>query len=127
MSLIKKIERIIFDEGLTLGEFYSKSGITSNVYYAIKNGSKTKLKPSQAKKLTEAFPNYSYEWLMGEKNMLNEPTATYGSIMDLAKEGKLGTILNKNHNALLEIDESYGLWFDKVVHVAALKLLREKL
>lgn len=127
MGLIKRIERIIFDEGLTLGEFYSKSGISSKVYYAIKNGTKKELKPSQAKMIVEAFPDYSYEWLMGEKNMLNEPTANYGSVMDLAKEGKLGTILNKNHNALLEMDESYGLWFDKVVHVAALKLLREKI
>ena len=50
MDLFKRIERIIFDEGLSLSEFYDKSGFSSKVYYAIKNGDKTSLKPSQAKK-----------------------------------------------------------------------------
>jgi|TARA_Y100000310_G_C20704425_1_gene834096 hypothetical protein len=127
MDLFKRIERIIFDEGLSLSEFYDKSGFSSKVYYAIKNGDKTSLKPSQAKKLNEAFPNYTYDWLMGNTSIVNEPNVSYGSIMDLAKEGKLGVVLNKNHNALLEMDESYGLWFDKMVNVAALKLLKEKL
>ena len=127
MELFERIERIIFEEGLSLGEFYSKSGLSSKVYYAIKNGDKTSLKPSQAKKLNKAFPNFTYDWLMGKTSVVNEPTVTYGSIMDLAEEGKLGVVLNKNHNTLLEMDESYGLWFDKMVNVAALKLLKEKL
>lgn len=127
MELFERLERIIFDEGMTLSEFYEKSGISSKVYYAIKNGEKTSLKPSQAKKINQAFPKYTYDWLLGKTDMLNEPTATYGTVMDLAKEGKLGMVLNKNHNALLDMDESYGLWFDKAVHVAALRLLKEKL
>lgn len=127
MGLFERIERIIFDEGLSLSEFYDKSGFSSKVYYAIKNGDKTSLKPSQAKQLNEAFPNYTYDWLVGKTSMTKEPTATYGTIMDLAEEGRLGVVLNKNHNLLLEKDESYGLWFDKMVNVAALKLLKEKL
>lgn len=127
MDLFELFELIIFEEKIDLTTFLEKSKISKTVYYAVKKGNKTKLKPEQAQNINSAFPNYSYDLLMGNVGLVSEPSATCGTVMDLANKGRLGVVLNKNHKMLLEQDESYALWYDKMVNIEAMKLLKETL
>lgn len=48
-----------------------------------------------------------------------EPMAEYAS-------GKnLGVFLNKNHEALLNSDATYQMWFDKMVSLEAMKMIKD--
>jgi len=62
MSLIQQFEEIQFLENLTVKEFLEKTKFSKMLYYSIKNGEKTALKPTQKKTLSDAFPDYNFDF-----------------------------------------------------------------
>ena len=62
MNLIQQIEEIQFIENLNIRAFLKKTGFSKVLYYSIKNGEKTTLKPTQKKTLSDCFPKYNFTW-----------------------------------------------------------------
>jgi hypothetical protein len=101
MTLFEKIEKIQYEMGLTMNAFVEKAGFSKGLYYDIKNGKKKELKPLQAKNINDAFPNYSFDWLMEKSetsDLVNEKTATYN---------KEGLSFSSYDEFLIYIDEHF--------------------
>lgn len=126
MDLMNRINHIIYSEKLKVKDFLAKVDISRANFYNIKNGDKTELKPSEGKKIVDAFPEYDYDWLMGNNPKDKVLSVDSGSIMELAEKGKLGKIMLDNHSKLLELDPTYQMWFDKEINVRALDVLLKK-
>jgi hypothetical protein len=73
MTLYDKILKIQYDNQLNATEFINVSGISRGLYYAIKDGTKTKLKPNQARLLCDKFGIIDLDWLSeyGKKEQNN--------------------------------------------------------
>lgn len=90
-------------ERLKTTDFIDKSGLSNGVYYQIKNGNKTELKPLQLSNLKKAFPNFDYTLLGSEtvkngNNVINEPEVDYkGSpnLSSIPNEVFLFEVLNR--------------------------------
>lgn len=86
MNLFEKIEHIIFNERLNTTEFLEKTGVSRTSYYSLKSGETSTLNNKTLRKITNAFPSYSMDWLLGDsvieqkKNTAEEPTPLYGDI-----------------------------------------------
>jgi hypothetical protein len=115
MALYEKIAKIMFDNSLSVDAFLSRTGFSKGTYYSIKNGEKTELSPEQASVINKAYPEYTFDWLTS----VSEPREEY-------REG-IGVYLNNNHERLLVEDATYGLWFDKMVSLEAIRMLKELL
>ena len=63
--LFKKIEEILYREGINTVQFLSKTGFSKGMFYSIKNGGKTELSPIQVKTISDAFPTYDYNYFFG--------------------------------------------------------------
>lgn len=123
MDLLQKIDRIMFEQNMNLSEFLEKTGFSKGLYYSIKNGDKNTLKPDQAKAINKVWNTYSYGWLMGNESLESDQE----TLLRLAEKGVLGVELNKSYNKLIEIDQTFEMFFDKAVHAAALKLISESI
>lgn len=73
MTLYDKILKIQYDNQLNATEFINVSGLSRGMYYAIKDGTKTKLKPNQARLLCDKFGILDLDWLSddGKKEQNN--------------------------------------------------------
>ena len=64
MTLYEKIQKIQYDNKLTASEFLDKTRFSSTLYYAIKDGTKTELKPLHARILCDKFGISDSEWFL---------------------------------------------------------------
>lgn len=94
MKLIEKIETVLFQEGLNIKEFLEKTRFSKKLYYAIKNGEKTELTPSQKKTMTDVFPSVTFEWLSNDSHLVSEDPPKYQK-ENLTDSEKLDFIYNK--------------------------------
>lgn len=75
MTLYDTLLQIQYDNGLNTTEFIEKIGFSRGLYYSIKDGKKTELKPLQMKKIVEMFPGsekYFNRTKETEKNNLDK-------------------------------------------------------
>jgi hypothetical protein len=76
MTLYDKILKIQYDNKINASQFLNITGFSKGLYYSIKDGSKSELKPLHARILCDKFSGVDFEWLSGnneiEKNELNK-------------------------------------------------------
>lgn len=120
MLLTDKIEKIMFDNSLSVDDFLSKTQFSRGTYYNIKSGKKKRLNPEQAKVINKLYPEYTFDWLMGSDEV--DEGANYG-----IKKGGLGVYLDRQHELLLLEDATYKIWYDKRVAVDAMKMVKDLL
>ena len=68
MVHFEKIERIRKSNHLTVTEFLERTNIPKTSYYELKNGTKEFLTHRMAKRISSAFREYKYDWLMNDGN-----------------------------------------------------------
>tara|TARA_R110002020_G_scaffold472874_2_gene701413 strand:- start:974 stop:1408 length:435 start_codon:yes stop_codon:yes gene_type:complete len=77
MTLYDKILKIQYDNQLNATDFINVSGLSRGVYYAIKDGTKTELKPNQARLLCDKFGILESEWFSDESKKEQNNTIKY--------------------------------------------------
>ena len=123
MSLKKRIDQILFEKEINLKTFLDTIGMSKGTYYKIKNGEKDSLNSTHAEAIKENY-GYGLSWLMG--NEINEPSAGYGINEKILNCKDLGVILNKNHYKLMQENDTYKLFIEKIAHAEAMKILKDK-
>ncbi len=107
MGVENKIRKILADKKLTGASFAKALGLGKSGVYKMLRGETNKMNTETAKLISEKFPEYSYDWLIG--NDVDYISTTENSIevqkvVDVIIDHKDKFMNNKDFNKLIELE-----------------------
>lgn len=111
MTLYEKIQNILYEEKIGVNEFLELTRFSKGMYYSIKNGEKTELKPLHVKAITDAFPNSSFSEST-KKSFLKEKGDTQNisnEIKQLSTLTEVGNFVATNFEEVRKSSEFFDL------------------
>jgi hypothetical protein len=119
MDLRGRIQKIINETTKNPEEFGQNVGMSVGSVYNIINGKTKSIRKNTAEKINEVYSAYDVDWIMGinPANVFSED--------NVLNSGSLGLFLDRNHQELLNTDDTYRLWFEKVSLSKAMSIVKD--